>query len=78
MEICDISTICRVSKKCVCGVIQRIGGYYHKIRKSVLSKIFFIEIPCNVFDEGLLISHLHNMCPWGKMLTGNALYLEME
>lgn len=47
----------------------------HKIRYKILSILFCVMIPLNVFGEGLLIQHLHGIIISSKVRVGKLCYL---
>ena len=57
------------------GYADKVNCVLHKIRYKILSILFCAQIPANVFDEGLLIQHLHGIIVSSEVHVGRLCYL---
>ena len=57
------------------GYADKVNCVLHKIRYKILSILFCAQIPANVFDEGLLIQHLHGIIGSSEVHVGRLCYL---
>lgn len=48
---------------------------FHKLRHKILGALYGVDIPLNVFEEGLLIQHLHGIIISSKVRVGKLCYL---
>lgn len=63
------------TSKTLGGNTDLIFCLLHKIRYKILSILFCVMIPLNVFGEGLLIQHLHGIIISSKVRVGKLCYL---
>lgn len=57
------------------GYTDKVSCVLHRIRYKILSILFCAQIPANVFDEGLLIQHLHGLIVSSEVHVGRLCYL---